>query len=239
MRVCFMRSRQEDIKVEYIDHMGCDMRAANVARVSFNKWHDESTELEAKDKGLLTYLATGLPASERDDWEARAKASCHWSPFAHCFLSVRCAAPIFLARQLVKHQVGLSWNEESRRYITEPVNYWLPESISEKPLHAKQGAGGAHPDSKIHRTRMAEQSMSAITYYEDLLAAGVAPEEARTMLPQNAVTHWVWSGSLMAFMRVIKQRKDGHAQKAAQVFAQQLEEIVIDKFPFSVEAFKC
>ena len=76
------------IEVEYIDHMGSDKRVTNVARVSFNKWEDESNDITARDSGLISYLATGLPSSERDNWELRVKAHTHWSPFAHCFLSL-------------------------------------------------------------------------------------------------------------------------------------------------------
>lgn len=242
---------KEPISVEYIDHMGSDIRVTNVAKTSFAKWGDESIAIDEKQKGLLKYLATGLPSSERNDWEARAKASVHWSPYAHCFLSVRCAAPIFLTRQLLKHQVGLSWNEESRRYITDDVAIWVPETVHKSPSHAKQGASqevhvdaiynytGYHGD--VYNTARAiieVQSEEAVQTYYRLLTGGVAPEEARIVLPQNAVTHWVWSGSLMAMMRIVKQRVDSHAQNAAQDFGLKLLTIVEDKFPHSVEAFE-
>lgn len=223
------------IEVEYIDHMGSDKRVTNVARVSFNKWEDESNDLTDRDSGLLGYLATGLPSSERDNWELRAKAHTHWSPFAHCFLSVRCAAPIFLARQLVKHQVGLSWNEESRRYISDEVGFWLPEVIHEKPSNAKQGSGEVMQASAQIRTIMKVETECAYNIYKTLLSYGVAPEEARMVLPLNSMTHWVWSGSLMAFMRVYSQRIDGHAQLAAQEFAGKLGGILKGYFP---ESFK-
>ena len=226
----------EAISVEYIDHMGNDIRVANVARTSFNKWNNEDEPISDRDNNLLDYLATGLPASERYDWVARSNASKHWSPFAHCFLSVRCAAPIFLARQLVKHQVGLSWNEESRRYITEEVKLWLPCSVSEKPTNAKQGAGQVHTSSEEIRQMMYSMTDQAVHNYNLLLDMGVAPEEARAVLPLNAVTHWVWSGSLMAFARVVHQRKDGHAQTAAREFAACLEDILREHFPQSTAA---
>lgn len=242
---------QEEIGVEYIDHMGSDIRVSNVAKVSFNKWDDEGQFISKKQEGLLSYLATGLESQERGDWEKRSKASTHWSPYAHAFLSVRCAAPMFLARQLVKHQVGLSWNEESRRYITSDVTLWLPESVHKKPDKVKQGASSErhsgllwaynHGEGDVHDDAlgvMQWQSEQCVQTYYNLLDAGVAPEEARIILPLNSVTHWVWSGSLMAFMRVIKQRADGHAQGAAQEFASKLRVIVEDKFPNSLEAFQ-
>ena len=223
------------IEVEYIDHMGSDKRVTNVARVSFNKWEDESNDITTRDSGLISYLATGLPSSERDNWELRANAHTHWSPFAHCFLSVRCSAPIFLARQLVKHQVGLSWNEESRRYISDEVDFWLPEAVHEKPSNAKQGSGKVMPDSAQMRAIMKDETECAYSTYKALLSYGVAPEEARMVLPLNSMTHWVWSGSLMAFMRVYSQRIDGHAQLAAQEFAGKLGGILKGYFP---ESFK-
>ena len=226
----------EPISVEYIDHMGSDARVANVARVSFNKWKDEN-EFDSKDAALLAYLATGLPSAERNDWYARANASTHWSPFAHCYLSVRSAVPIFLARQLVKHQVGLSWNEESRRYIKEPVSIWLPDQVLEAPAHAKQGAAGVHPCTNDMRELMLYQATQSVDAYENLLHAGVAPEEARMILPQNAVTHYVWSGSLMAFIRVVKQRKDLHAQTAAREYAGLLEGVLRQHFPETCKVF--
>ena len=223
------------IEVEYIDHMGSDKRVTNVARVSFNKWEAESNDLTARDGGLISYLATGLPRSERDNWELRANAHTHWSPFAHCFLSIRCGAPIFLARQLVKHQVGLSWNEESRRYISDEVDFWLPEAVHEKHSNAKQGSGKVMPASAQMRTIMKDETEWAYSTYKARLSVGVAPEEARMVLPLNSMTHWVWSGSLMAFMRVYSQRIDGHAQLAAQEFAGKLGGILKGYFP---ESFK-
>jgi thymidylate synthase (FAD) len=220
--------KQEAISVELIDSMGNDLRVSNVAKVSFNKWDDESVEINDKQIGLLNYLATGLPSSERDDWEKRAKASTHWTPFGHCFLSVRVGVPIFLARQLHKHVIGLVINEESRRYITDDIALYIPEVVHKKPDSAKQGAskelhtkllyGGNVGDGDIMldaKELIKYQSEQAVQAYYTLLEGGVAPEEARMVLPLNSVTHWVWSGSLMAFMRVAKQRVDGHAQLSA------------------------
>lgn len=235
------------ISVEYIDHMGDDKRVANVARVSFAKWDD--TPIDQKDKGLLAYLATGLPSGERDNWEAMAKAHTHFTPFCHCFLSVRVQAPFFLARQLVKHQIGLAWNEESRRYIKSDVGLWLPDIVHKAPEHAKQGASDERhnsllwidcdEDGDIHtdaQEAMEISSKASVEMYYRLLDAGVAPEEARIVLPLNSMTTWVWSGSLLAFNRVYQLRKDGHAQNAAQEFAHKLGEILYAHFPESMKA---
>jgi thymidylate synthase (FAD) len=235
--------KYEEIGVELIDYMGSDLRVSNVAKVSFNKWDDESLEINDKQKGLLSYLATGLPSSERDDWEKRAKASTHFTPYGHCFLTLRCSAPIFLARQLVKHQIGLCWNEESRRYITEDVALWLPEAVHKKPESVKQGASKEPHTNLIYGVVTAKELMQLSTEnqvktYYDLIEEGVAGEEARIVLPLNSMTHWIWSGSLMAFMRVVKQRVDSHAQGAAQEFGRKLLAILEDKFPESVKAFE-
>lgn len=242
--------KQEDISVELIDYMGSDLRVSNVAKVSFNKWDDESLDINEKQIGLLNYLATGLQRDERGDWEKRAKASTHWTPFAHCMLSVRVGVPIFLARQLHKHVIGLVINEESRRYIDDDIALYIPEVVHKRPEKAKQGAsqechtkllyagnvgdGDIMLDAKDLIRYQSEQSVQA--YYR-LLEGDVAPEEARMVLPLNSITHWVWTGSLMAFMRVTKQRVDSHAQLAAQEFAKKLLVIVEDKFPQSVKAF--
>ena len=226
------------IEVEYIDHMGSDKRVTNVARVSFNKWEDESNDITARDRGLLEYLSTGLPSSQRNDWELRAKAHSHWSPFAHCFLSIRCRVPLFLARQLVKHQVGLSWNEESRRYIDTEPTFWIPKEWHVRPKNAKQGSAGVHKYSKEITEQVRRVTDVALFNYNHLIQIGVAPEEARTVLPLNTCINYVWSGSLMALIRVLHQRLDGHAQLAAQEFASKLSVIVKEHFPMSYQAHK-
>ena len=245
-----MRSIEiKPISIEFIDKMGSDKRVTNIARVSFSKWNDESQELTQGDKGLLSYLATGLPSTERDDWEARAKAHTHWTPFAHCFLSIRVNVPFFLARQLHKHTVGLVINEESRRYIKSDIALWLPDVVHKAPEHAKQGASDEEHKQLLTWRRdwrgdrdlsamnlLEEHSKDSVQAYYTLLDAGVAPEEARIILPLNAMTQWVWSGSLLAFQRVYALRKDAHAQGAARDFAHLLGAILYTHFPESMKA---
>lgn len=484
-----------DIEVKFIDKMGSDARVRNCAYASFGRWLPED---QFNEKGLLDYLATGLPKEERDDWEKLAKAHTHWTTLAHCQLTIICKAPLFLARQLVKHQVGLClsgdtevtfvkkvkgvsngtytktlkeiadhwfgkikyqggekgkrnvsgshirvfneetqrfetshivdvidsgikqtftitdefgnniratedhsfltmggwkavkdlttddllirtdtgspfayaenqrgsspdvivrrdfrktfadvvkcencrnvfdvsevhadhiipvadggehtldnmqalcgscheeksatekrgkttllpkyvrivkiedfgmeqcfditvegihnflgngfvvhncWNEESRRYIKSDVELYLPKDFHKAPDNAKQGAskhthkeyvwtewGGKRPRDGVDRG--VEQvveivSCQAVEAYYDMLDAGVAPEEARMVLPLNSMTNWVWTGSLVAFNRVYQQRIDGHAQLAAQEFAYKLGEILYEHFPHSMES---
>lgn len=256
-----MTIEHKQISVILIDKMGSDKRVTNVARTSFNKWLPEDEPLTERDTGLLAYLATGLKAPERNDWKKRAKAHTHWAPFAHCFLTMRCCVPIFLARQLVKHQIGLVWSEESRRYIKDEVAIYVPEVVHKAPENAKQGASSERHTSYVwHEYPQDEDgytdnlhtyvgvdygaeevialaSEEAVQSYYDLLNAGVAPEEARMVLPQNAMVNYIWSGSLLAFNRVYQQRIDGHAQKTgAQEFAEKLGTILYENFPESMKA---
>jgi thymidylate synthase (FAD) len=193
----------------------------NAARVSFDKFHD--TFEEGKDDKLINYLAKHG----------------HWTPFAHAFLSFRIKAPIFVARQLVKHQVGLAWNEVSRRYVDDEPEFWLPSSDGwrGKPVNAKQGSTGIMPDPDIECATTPQLAMRyAITAYNDLIDGGYAPEQARMVLPQNMMTEWIWSGSLAAFARVCKLRMDPHAQAETAEVAMQIFENVPQQFEHSWQA---
>lgn len=203
------------IKVELIDHMGDDLRVVNAARVSFAK---ESEAFNDKDAKLIRYLA----------------AHGHWSPFSHCFLTFRIKAPIFVARQLQKHQVGLAWNEVSRRYVDTEPEFYVPDGWRKRAENVKQGSSDETVDitnnAYVIATGMAEQA------YEYLLSQGVCPEQARMVLPQSMMTEWYWSGSLYAFARVCKQRLDSHAQKETQTVATDIARLCREKFPVSFHA---
>ena len=199
--------------VELIDFMGSDVNIVNAARVSFAKEVQEFN-LDTDSK-LLRYLA-------KHD---------HWSPFAHTCISVRCKVPLFIARQLVKHQVGGNWNEESRRYISHEPEFWLPKELHTRPDNAKQGSGSVHPASQVHLETMHKLSSICLHNYQNMVECGVAPEEARMVLPLNTMTNFIWTGSLLFFRRVIAQREDAHAQLAAQEFAAKLKEVVRPVYP--------
>ena len=206
-----------DMSVELIDFMGSDLNVVNAARVSFDK---VSTEFNNKDERLLAYLAKHG----------------HWSPFAHTSITVRCKVPLFLARQLVKHQVGGSWNEVSRRYVDSDPEFWFPKVLHTRPENAKQGCGGVHPLSHTGLGFIEGTTREAFAMYKALLDSDVAPEEARMVLPLNTMTEFMWTGSVMFFARVIKQRKDAHAQLVAQEFAELLTAAIADVYPKSLEA---
>lgn len=199
--------------VELIDFMGSDVNIVNAARVSFAKEVQEFN-LDTDSK-LLRYLA-------KHD---------HWSPFAHTCISVRCKVPLFIARQLVKHQVGGNWNEESRRYISHEPEFWLPKELHTRPDNAKQGSGSVHPASQAHLETMHKLSSICLHNYQNMVECGVAPEEARMVLPLNTMTNFIWTGSLLFFRRVIAQREDAHAQLAAQEFAAKLKAVVRPVYP--------
>lgn len=191
------------MKVTLIDYMGSDLTVVNAARVSFNKEsqrveNGNHKDLSPEDKRLIKYLA---------------KHS-HWSPFSHCFLQFRIEAPLFVARQLVKHQVGLAWNEVSRRYVDYPPKFYLPDEWRTKADNVKQGSS----NDTIHFDTSAFME-TAYAEYERALDAGIAPEMARMLLPQNMYTEWYWSGSLYAFSRVVNQRLDKTAQLETQYIA--------------------
>ena len=205
-------------KVELLDHMGTDLSIVNAARVSFSKWQEEFTEGDVK---LLNYLAKHN----------------HWSPFAHTSIQLRVTAPIFVARQLVKHQVGLSWNEVSRRYVDDEPVIYSPASWRARPEGSiKQGSGDAHHDSELWRGAYCKRLEYAVTMYDEMIEDGIAPEQARMLLPQAMMTSWIWTGSLMAFRRVYDLRIDAHAQVETQEVAKLIGEHCYKLFPKAWEA---
>ena len=230
------------MKVDYVDHMGSDLSVVNAARVSFDKesdWeynlNDAGVELSEKrldnrDQKLIKYLA------EHN----------HWSPFAHTAVSLRVKAPIFIARQLAKHQVGGAWNEVSRRYVDSDPEFYLPEKWRAKADSVKQGSGGELKiddvgDTKNYLDENTEDLNSFCKgYYNWLLHEGVCPEQARMVLPQSMYTEWIWTGSLYFFTNVYNLRSDPHAQKEVQEVAEIIKEVVEPLYPVSwKELTKC
>ena len=211
--------------IELLSHQGNDNTVANTARVSmqFDGTWDELPEnyTEEQRNKLIKYLATHH----------------HTSPFRHVNLSIRVDVPIFLARQLGKHQVGLSWNEVSRRYVDTEPTFYIPEEWRAAPDGSiKQGSAGVLEHTDYVKGYYGQHLKSCLNTYNFMLREGVAPEMARMALPQSMMTQFVWTGSLMAFAHVYKLRIDGHAQVEAQEFARELDEIIRPLFPVSWEA---
>jgi thymidylate synthase (FAD) len=215
-----------DCKVTLIDSMGTDLSVVNAARVSFDKesqfmYDDDDPTVEYldnKDVKLIKYLYTHN----------------HWTPFAHTCLSFRIKAPIFVARQLGKHQVGLVWNEVSRRYVDSEPEFFFPKEWRGKPLNSKQGSSGKFDvNQPEYNLDVWFTSYCALTVenYKELIKNGLCPEQARMILPQNMMTEWIWTGSLFAFIRVCKLRLDPHTQKETQDVVQDIADVIAQKFP--------
>ena len=215
------------IQVALVDYMGTDLTVVNAARVSFDKesdWLPPNTArgyvLRPEDVKLIVYLAKHN----------------HWSPFAHTSVQLRVKAPIFVARQLVKHQVGGVWNEVSRLYVNDEPEFYLPELWRGKPVNAKQGSNGEVDDQSLCHSELADITERALETYAMLLDNGVAPEQARMVLPLNAMTEWIWTGSLVFWARVCKLRLDAHAQSETADVARLIDPIIASQFPESWKA---
>lgn len=202
------------MKVTLLRTSGTDLDVVNAARVSFEK---ESEEFSTADASLIRYLARHN----------------HWTPMAHVGATFRIKAPLFVARQLGKHQVGLVWNEVSRRYVDSPPEFFQPDSWRGRAESVKQGSGGdlSALEQFMGERYLQDATQAALQGYEDLLGLGVAPEQARMVLPQNTMTEWIWTGSLAAWARVCKLRLDTHAQKEVRDIAALIHTNLEPAFP--------
>ena len=177
-----------------IDSMGNDLTAVNAARVSFAK---KKEVMDEKDQKLIRYLASHK----------------HWTPFGHIMLQFRISAPIFVARQWYRHTVGFARNEESRRYISNTPNVYLPDYFRSKPEGSiKQGSAGVHDQSWAWKVNTSNVLDKCLELYDNMIADGVAPEQARMVLPQATETSWVETASLYAYARLCNERMQSDAQ---------------------------
>ena len=199
------------MNIELIDKMGSDTSIVNAARVSFGKSIKEMSE---RDERLIKYLA------EHE----------HWSPFAHASMQFRIKAPIFVARQLVKHQVGLVWNEVSRRYVDDDPEFYIPFMWRKRAENKKQGSSDEEVEYDI--TPLVQYVKES---YNNLLKADIAPEMARMVLPQNMMTEWFWSGTLYAFARVCNLRNKPDSQEETRMITQGISKHMEDHFPVSAK----
>ena len=210
------------IQTFYVNHMGTDLSVANAARVSFGKRSEMDTsdvwgppKLKDKDAKLIRYLAKHK----------------HISPFGHCFASFHVKAPVFVARQLVKHKF-LRWNEISRRYVDSEPEFYQPTEWRGRSEDKKQGSEGVveYDDTLGHYNQL--------DIYKELLHRGVCPEQARMVLPQSMVTEWYWSGSLDAFADMCNLRCKPDTQYETQVIAGHIDTEMAKLFPVSWEALR-
>lgn len=208
---------------------GTELDIVNAARVSFHKesffekngkFGGTDLDLAERDVKLITYLAKHG----------------HWTPFGHVNATFVFKAPIFVARQLGKHQVGLVWNEVSRRYVDEEPEFFLPSSWRSRPESSiKQGSGNkeinpTHPKYPEILLRV------CLDCYNQMLSDGVAPEQARMILPQNMMTEWWWTGSLAAWARVFNLRLDPHTQQETRDVVQLAYDQLVPHFPNALKA---
>tara|TARA_R110000803_G_scaffold92391_5_gene159871 strand:+ start:200 stop:817 length:618 start_codon:yes stop_codon:yes gene_type:complete len=201
------------MKVDYIQHCGTDLSVVNAARVSFNK---ESKIIDDKDIKLIKYLANHK----------------HTSPFNHAFLTVRVKAPIFVARQLVKHKF-MPWNEVSRRYVDSEPEFYVPYDWRKKASNVKQGSS----DEAVNRLwGLDPLYKQQLTLYNRMLKVGVCPEQARMVLPQSMYTEWYWSGTLGAFLDMLKLRLKPDTQQETRKIAKMIADIVKQYWPESYKA---
>ncbi|QCQ62264.1 thymidylate synthase [Rheinheimera phage Barba21A] len=213
------------MKAELISVMGDDLMVANTARVSFQKESKEFTWRKDKpkgsDEGIIEYLA-------REN---------HWTPFGHPQIQLRMKAPVPIRTQCFKHKQGFVENEESRRYIESKPELFIPDSFRLAPSgNKKQGSDGKHPANHVWLNMYEIICNQAISVYNDMIKAKVAPEQARLVLPQGVYVNWIWTGSLAAFARFYNLRIDSHAQKEIQDLALQVGGIIAPLFPVSWKA---
>jgi thymidylate synthase (FAD) len=230
------------MKTEYIHHAGSDLTVVNAARVSFDKESEfefqgydvEKTidnvtlgflpiySLNEKDEKLITYLAKHK----------------HFSPFNHAFITMRVTAPMFVARQLVKHKF-MPWNEVSRRYVDTEPTLFIPNGWREKAENKKQGSADTFVteiDNMAVNTHVKMLYEQSISLYRKMLQANICPEQARMVLPQSMYTSWYWSGTLGAYVDMLRLRLDPHTQLETRIIAEQAYNIVKEHFPVSVKA---
>jgi thymidylate synthase (FAD) len=230
------------ITATYIDHMGSDLSVVNAARVSFGKkshceetrwvdmgdWCGDMPVVDDKDTKLIHYLAKHG----------------HYSPFGHCFASFHIKAPIFVARQLVKHEY-LRMNEISRRYVDSEPEFYLPDVWRGRSEDKKQGSYGVITtscvvdlDGEYTHPKFASDDVNktALVIYKRMIEAGVAPEMARMVLPQSMYTEWYWSGSMDAFANMCNLRLKEDTQYETRLVAQQIDKVMGELYPVSWKA---
>jgi thymidylate synthase (FAD) len=227
--------------------MGTDLTVVNAARVSFDKesdWQYDKCTTEP-DKYGLTYDLTTRSLSERDTGLIHFLArEGHFTPFTHCIITLRETVPIFVARQRFKHMVGFSYNEVSRRYVDDEPEFFIPEVWRKRAPDKKQGSSDEEITilrSRMHGDQTVADAYERLLYhaqelYEEMIEVGVAPEQARMVLPQSMYTSYYVTGSLYAFARAYNLRMDSHAQAEIQDLAAMWDKIIDPLFPVSWEA---
>jgi thymidylate synthase (FAD) len=208
--------------VELLDTFGDDLTVVNAARVSFAK---ESTEMRPADEKLIGYLADHN----------------HNTPFFHPQVRLRIKMPIFVAREWFRHTIGFARNEVSRRYVDDAPEMWTPRKgdLRQRDANKKQGSKDvAVVGEELWMSVIKKHNEDTLDIYNELLSSGVAPELARTVLPQSMYTEFIETGSLAAYSRLCGLRLDPHAQKEIQVYAEAVSALLVKRFPVSWAALR-
>lgn len=223
------------MKAEYITHMGDDLMVVNAARVSFDK---ESSFVSApSNKAFPAPLFEQHLNSADTKLIAYLAKHNHWTPFSHPQITLRETVPIFVARQRFKHMVGFTYNEVSRRYVDDAPEFFVPEVWRSRPEGSvKQGSGGTHRHTEQWCDAYTDYIARATEMYDAMLEDGIAPEQARMVLPQSMMTSYYVTGSLAAFARAYTQRIDPHAQLEIQDLAKQWDAVIAPLFPVAWKA---
>lgn len=223
------------IKAEYIDHMGDDLRVANAARVSFDKaseWVRSGATADYPSVAYQTHEQRYVNLTQGDSrliaYLAREN---HFTPFTHCMITLRETVPIFVARQRFKHVVGFTYNEVSRRYVDDEPEFYTPDVWRKRAGNVKQGSSDEAVE--VQALQIERFHHNCTEYYNTLLLAGVAPEQARMVLPQSMLTSYYVTGSLAAFARAYSLRTHKTAQRETQDLARQWDTIIRPLFPVS------
>lgn len=213
----------------YLEHMGNDLSVVQAAKVSF-----------ADDVDMQRFItrAEASLRGERRSHEALIdylSGHDHWTPFAHTAIKLRMSAPIPIRTQCFKHKQGFVENEESRRYITSRPELFVPDVFRQAPDadKVKQGSAGPHPASEVWRAEYIERCQEMIDFYEALIKDGVAPEQARFVLPQGCIVNWIWTGNLFSFANYCRKRLPSDAQGESRDLALLVAPIIRGLFPYS------
>jgi thymidylate synthase (FAD) len=202
-------------KIELLKHFGDDLMVANVARVSYGK---ESLSYSDKDEKLIKYLFNHK----------------HTSPFRHPQLQFRITCPIYVERQLHKHQVGVSVNSISGRYVDFSDSYTNIKEWRKQSKNSKQGSEGIINNQESATEIEQEVINHCKGAYNQLLNLGVSKEQARTILPLNLNTTFIWTGSLLAFAHLLNLRLKQDTQQETREIANEMLRLVenIEGNPF-------
>lgn len=222
------------ISIKFVDKMGDDFRVFEAAKATLGGEEESGfVRGETDPSRLINFLA-------------REK---HITPFCHPHVTFECEAPIAIARQLGKHQVGFRWNERSMRYKDSVIDVYVPDMFRGRPDNLHSGSADIDVSGRVvyedwnENDVTVEQLYKVVTdqclhFYNELVKAGLAPEQARFVLPQGMITRWIWTGSLYGWYEVWRQRSSEHAQYEARLFASQLDTHMSSLFPIAWEALK-